>query len=160
MIKYRCKIPRGLGKRRFLSSEKEILNEKEVLRMRDIVISIRNDFVADAVIGGLAESGEFQPIKLLFSRRDEVLCECDAVRPELLLCEVAFGRYTDMKTRLAEAREVKRRVPGCKIVFLCDENSAPELAGQVVQAKRDGRIDGFFYSSVGLEYLVAALTAM
>jgi hypothetical protein len=72
----------------------------------------------------------------------------------------SLGRYTDMKTRLAEAREVKRRVPECKIVFLCDENSAPELAGQVVQAKKDGRIDGFFYSSVGLEYLVAALTAM
>jgi hypothetical protein len=45
-------------------------------------------------------------------------------------------------------------------VFLCDENSAPDLAREVIQAKKDGLIDNFFYSSVGSNYLVAALTAM
>ena len=51
-------------------------------------------------------------------------------------------------------------VPGCKIVFLCDENSAPDLARSVMQAKKDALIDDFFYSSVGSRYLVAALTAI
>ena len=128
--------------------------------MHDIVISIRNDFVAEAVIKSLSESGEFHPFKLLFSRSDEVLRECEAVRPDILLSEVAFGRHTDLKTRLAEARAVRDRVPGCKIVFLCDENSAPDLAREVMQAKKDGLIDNFFYSSVGSRYLVAALTAL
>ena len=128
--------------------------------MRDIIISIRNDFVAEAIIGSLKKAGDFQPFKLLFSRDDEVIRECEAVQPEILLSEVAFGKATDLKTRLAEARAVRANTPNCKIVFLCDENSSPELANQVVQAKRDGQIDEFFYESVGSRYLVAALTAI
>ena len=128
--------------------------------MRDIIISIRNDFVAEAVIRSLAKSGDFQPFKLLFSRDDEVVRECEAIQPEILLSEVAFGKATDIQTRLAEARAVRANTPNCKIVFLCDENSAPDLAREVMQAKKDGLIDNFFYSSVGSRYLVAALTAV
>ena len=128
--------------------------------MRDIIISIRNDFVAEAIIGSLKKAGGFQPYKLLFSRDDEVIRECEAMRPEILLSEVAFGKATDLKTRLAEARSVRANTPNCKIVFLCDENSAPDLAREVIKAKKDGLIDNFFYSSVGSRYLVAALAAM
>ena len=128
--------------------------------MRDIVISIRNDFVAEAVVRSLMKSGDFSPFKLLFSREDEVVHECEAIKPEILLSEVAFGKNTDLKTRLAEAKAVRANTPNCKIVFLCDENSAPDLAREVMQAKKDGLIDNFFYSSVGSRYLVAALTAM
>ena len=128
--------------------------------MRDIVLSIRNNLVCEALTRSLAESGEFRPYKLLFSRENEVLRECKAISPEILLLEVAFGRKTDLKTRLAEASEVRQSLPNCKIIFLCDENSSPELANQVVQAKRDGQIDAFFYASVGSRYLVAALTAI
>jgi DNA-binding NarL/FixJ family response regulator len=106
------------------------------------------------------KSGDFSPFKRLFSREDEVVHECEAIKPEILLSEVAFGKNTDLKTRLAEAKEVRKKVPNCKIVFLCDENSAPDLAREVMQAKKDGLIDNFFYSSVGSRYLVAALTAM
>ena len=128
--------------------------------MRDILISIRNDFVAEAVIRCLAETGDFRPFKLLFAREDEVVRECEAIKPEILLSEVAFGKATDLKTRLAEAKTLRASAPDCKIVFLCDENSAPDLAREVMQAKKDGLIDNFFYSSVGSSYLVAALTAL
>ena len=128
--------------------------------MRDIIISIRNDFVAEAIIHSLKKAGDFQPYKLLFSRDDEVIRDCEAVQPEILLSEVAFGKATDLRTRLAEAKAVRASAPNCKIVFLCDENSAPDLAREVMQAKKDGLIDNFFYSSVGSSYLVAALTAL
>ena len=128
--------------------------------MRDIILSIRNNLVCEALTRSLEESGEFRPYKLLFSRENEVLRECKALSPDILLLEVAFGRRTDLKTRLAEASEVRQNSPNCKIIFLCDENSSPELANQVVQAKRDGQIDEFFYASVGSRYLVAALTAI
>jgi DNA-binding NarL/FixJ family response regulator len=128
--------------------------------MRDIVISIRNNFVAEAVIRSLSESGEFQPYKLLFSHENEVINECEAIQPVLLLCEVSPGKKTNLKTRLAETRAVRKNAPQCKIVYLCDEHSSPEIARQVMQAKREGLIDGFFYSSVGSRYLVAALIAI
>ena len=44
--------------------------------MRDIVLSIRNNLVCEALTRSLAESGEFCPYKLLFSRENEVLREC------------------------------------------------------------------------------------
>ena len=43
--------------------------EGGLARMRDIVISIQNDLIAEAVIWGLEESGEFQPFKLLSQMR-------------------------------------------------------------------------------------------
>jgi len=128
--------------------------------MRDIVISIRNDLIAEAVMRGLEESGEFQPFKLLFSRDDEVVHECARIQPEMLLCEVAFGKHTNFEARLKESSEVKKVLKNCKVIFLCDENSSPALAKRVMQAKRDGLIDDFFYSSVGTRYLIAALTAL
>ena len=79
--------------------------------MRDIIISIRNDFVAEAIIHSLKKAGDFQPYKLLFSRDDEVIRECEAVQPEILLSEVAFGKATDLKTRLAEAKAVRANTP-------------------------------------------------
>ena len=128
--------------------------------MRDIVISIQNDLIAETVIKGLEESGEFQPFKLLFSRDDEVVHECARIQPEMLLCEVAFGKHTNFEARLKESSEVKKVLKNCKVIFLCDENSSPALAKRVMQAKRDALIDDFFYSSVGTRYLIAALTAL
>ena len=61
--------------------------------MRDIIISIRNDFVAEAVIRCLAESGDFNPFKLLFMRDGEVVEECETMQPDMLLSEVAFGKH-------------------------------------------------------------------
>ena len=76
--------------------------------MRDIVISIQNDLIAEAVIWGLEESGEFQTFKLLFSKENEVLHECARIQPEMLLCEVAFGKHTNFEARLKESSEVKK----------------------------------------------------
>lgn len=128
--------------------------------MRDIIISIRNDFVAEAIIHSLKKAGDFQPYKLLFSYDDEVIRECEAMQPEILLSEVAFGKATDLKTRLAEAKAVRANTPNCKIVFLCDENSAPDIARSICNAKKDGVIDAFFYTSVSSTYLLDALDAL
>jgi hypothetical protein len=43
---------------------------------------------------------------------------------------------------------------------LCDENSAPDNAKDVMLAKKDGKIDAFFYTSVTQNYLLAALEAL
>jgi DNA-binding NarL/FixJ family response regulator len=128
--------------------------------MRDIIISIRNNLVAEAITRSLTESGEFRPFKLLFTKENEVVRECGIISPELLLLEVAFGKNTDFNTRLSEAKKVRSSLPNCKIVFLCDENSSPEIAKQVIMAKKEGQIDEFLYASVGSRYLVAALSAL
>ena len=56
--------------------------------------------------------------------------------------------------------ELRRELPGCKMVLLCDETAYPELARDVMRAKQAGKIDAFFYASVTAEYLTAALDSL
>ena len=74
--------------------------------------------------------------------------------------EVAHGLGLSLQSRLEETKQIKNANPRCKVVLLCDENTAPDLAWEVVLAKKDGLVDGFFYSSVTGSYLVAALASL
>ena len=64
------------------------------------------------------------------------------------------------QSRLSLIDRLSAKVPGCKFALLCDENSDPELARQVVCARQDRRIDAFLYASVTPAYLVAAMDAL
>ena len=55
---------------------------------------------------------------------------------------------------------MRRAVPRCQFVLLCDENSDPELAQSVKRARQDRLIDAFLYASVTPAYLTAALDAL
>ena len=79
---------------------------------------------------------------------------------DVLLMETAYDPGFTLGECLTKAKLLRSRSPECKVILLCDENSAPELARQVVQAKKDGRIDDFVYSSVSESYLTALLSAL
>ena len=49
--------------------------------------------------------------------------------------------------------QVKEKCPDCKIVLIVDENAEREVANQVKQSKKDGRIDQFIYGSISASYL-------
>ena len=53
--------------------------------------------------------------------------------------------------------ELKQIHPHCKIVLIVDENAEKKLAALVLQAKKDGLIDNFIYSSVSAAYLSAVI---
>ena len=79
---------------------------------------------------------------------------------DVLLMETAYDPGFTLDDCLARAKLLRSRCPECKVILLCDENSAPELARQVAQAKKDGLIDDFVYSSVSESYLTALLSAL
>ena len=83
-----------------------------------------------------------------------------ALPADLLLMETAYDPGFTLDNCLTRARLLRSRCPECKVILLCDENSAPELARQVAQAKKDGLIDDFVYSSVSESYLTALLSAL
>ena len=74
--------------------------------------------------------------------------------------EVTRVQSTALETRLNEGKQIRKLVPGCKIVLLCDEKISPEIAHEVIEAKRNGQIDAFYYSSLTGKYLMAALYAL
>lgn len=131
------------------------------MRMRKIVVSIQNGLLAEAITGMLHDSGEFQPFRIsVGSKKDDVVSSCEMLSADILIAEVSYASGTSVETRLREVKDVRKKVPDCKIVLLCDENSAPDIAREVTLAKKDGLIDNFFYSSVTAKYLLAALVSL
>jgi DNA-binding NarL/FixJ family response regulator len=129
--------------------------------MERIVVSIQNGLLAEAITAALNDSGEFQPFRITVgSKRVDVVTSCEMFSADLVLMEVSYSSATSVETRLREVKNLRKALPECKIVFLCDENSAPDIAREVTLAKKDGQIDSFFYSSVTTKYLLAALASL
>ena len=128
--------------------------------MVKILVSIQNGLLAEAMTAMLRESGEFEPFSIPVGKNSNVASECEILDVQMALLEVSFVNGTTLETRLNEVKQIRSKMPNCKIVLLCDENSAPNIAREVMLAKKDGLIDGFFYSSVTARYLLAALMAL
>lgn len=129
--------------------------------MKKIVVSIGNGLLAEAISQMLTDSGEFQPFRLpVGTKKNDIVDQCEMLSAETLIAEVSYANGTTIGARIAEVKELRKKLPNCKIVLLCDENSAPDIAREVMNAKKDGLIDTFFYSSVTTKYLLAALYSL
>jgi DNA-binding NarL/FixJ family response regulator len=129
--------------------------------MKKIVVSIGNGLLAEAITQMLTDSGEFQPFRLpVGTKKNDIVDQCEMLSAETLIAEVSYANGTTIGARIAEVKELRKKLPNCKIVLLCDENSAPDIAREVMNAKKDGLIDTFFYSSVTTKYLLAALSSL
>ena len=128
--------------------------------MKNIVVCIGNGLLSEAIMNMLRSSGEFKPFRLLVQKKSNIASDCEAVAADILLMDVSYASGTTMETRLKEVKQVREIIPTCKLVMLCDENSAPDIAREVANAKKDGLIDAFFYSSVTEKYLTAALASL
>ena len=113
--------------------------------MKNIVVSMQNTLLSEAIAHALTETREFRVEQILPGRTGDALSLCAAMPADILLMEVS---------------RLSAKGPGCKFALLCDENSDPELARQVVCARQDRRIDAFLYASVTPAYLVAAMDAL
>lgn len=128
--------------------------------MKNIVVCIGNGLLSEAIIKMLKDSGEFKPFRVLIQKNSNIANDCEALFADILLLDVSYASGTTMETRLKEVKQVREKIPPCKLVMLCDENSAPDIAREVANAKKDGLIDAFFYSSVTEKYLTAALASL
>ena len=128
--------------------------------MRKIVVSIQNGLLGEALTNLLQASGEFEPYRAVVDKNKRAVSACVACHADIVLMEVTHTAHANLEGRLLEGEQIRLLVPGCKIVLLCDENVSPDIAREVVAAKKSGRIDAFYYSSVTGKYLVAALYAL
>ncbi len=127
--------------------------------MKKVVISICNSLRALSIRHTLEQTGEFQ-VYSMDPGSGAVVQTCVNASAEVLLLEAAYQQGSTIHERLAEAKVLRKVLPHCKVVLLCDENSAPTIARSVVIAKIDGLIDDFVYSSVSASYFAAMLDAI
>ena len=128
--------------------------------VKNIVISMQNTLLSEAVARTLAETREFRVEQILPGHADDTLSLCETVRADILLMEVSRLNAYTLESRLSLIDRVRRKIKACKFVLLCDENSDMELAHRVMHARQDRLIDAFLYSSVTPTYLAAALDAL
>ena len=127
--------------------------------MKKIVLSICNSLMAMSITRSLKQTGGFQIVSIHPGCK-EIAGECAGVSADVLLMEAAFNTGATLDDCLKEAKRLCSLRPECKVILLCDENSAPEVARRIALAKKDGLIDDFIYSSVSESYLTAMLYAM
>ena len=105
--------------------------------MKRIFVSIHNSLLSAAIIRSLKGQEDFSVVGTVEGA-------------DIVLMEACYGAGASLDECL---KKVKSLGPGCRVVLLCDENSAPEVARRVVQAKKDGLIDQFIYGSISASYL-------
>ena len=127
--------------------------------MREIVVSMQNTLLSEAVARSLAETGDFRVEQVLPGKTGDTFSLCRAVQADILLMEVSRLPAYTLENRLKLIECVRRALSNCKFVLLCDENGDPELAHRVMIVRQDRLIDAFLYASVTPAYLTAALDA-
>ena len=128
--------------------------------MKNIVISMQNTLLSEAIARAFSDTGEFRIEQILPGKTNDTLSLCCAMQAEILLMEVSRLPAYTLESRLKLIECVRRAMPNCKFVLLCDENGDPELARRVKTARQDHKIDAFFYTSVTPGYLTAAVEAL
>ena len=128
--------------------------------MRDVVLSMQNTLLSEAIARSLSETGEFRVEQVPPRKTSDAFSLCQAAQADILLMEVSRLTAYTLENRLGLIGRVREAVPGCKFVLLCDENSDAELARRVKCARQDRLIDAFLYASVTPAYLTAALDAL
>lgn len=124
--------------------------------MRSIVVSMQNMLLSEAVARTLAETGEFRVEQVLPGKTSDTFSLCRAMQADILLMEVSRLPAYTLENRLNLIACVRKAMPNCKFVLLCDENVDPELAHRVMIVRQDRLIDAFLYASVTHAYLTAA----
>ena len=134
------------------------VNDRTAMQHTVVYACVR--VLSEAIAHALTETREFRVEQILPGRTGDALSLCAAMPADILLMEVSrLSAYT-LESRLSLIDRLSAKIPGCKFALLCDENSDPELARQVVCARQDRRIDAFLYASVTPAYLVAAMDAL
>lgn len=119
---------------------------------------MRSYILFDAIEASLREASDYQVCRV--EKPEDVARVSRELTPYALLLETTACPPYDLESRLAIRERVRGFAPECKIVLLCDENAEQLVAERVKQAKRDGLIDAFLYSSVSASYLAAVMDAL
>ena len=136
------------------------LLRKGALHLTNIVLSIQNRLLSEAICSSLKKTGDFRPTELPFAKPSDTVKNALPLHPDIILMETSKAPGGTLEDRLATAGELRTKLPSCRIVLICDERANPEIARGVMMARQDGRIDHFFYTSVTSEYLVDSLTSL
>lgn len=127
--------------------------------MRRVVVDMQSALFADAIATALRNfDSDFEVYQSESPLKTSEMCAF--TEANILIMEVTAYTPWKLEERMKIRGEVKAQNPGCKIVFVVDENSEKKLADKVRLAKKDRLIDNFIYGSVSATYLSAVIDTL
>ena len=126
--------------------------------MKKIIVSIPNALLAGGVVMYLKKNPDFK----IYREDDPSGIEdlCIASKADVLLAEVRERSPHTLDEWNIRVKAIKKNLPDCKVVYVVDENSSPDLADQVVFARSNRLIDAFVYGTVSGEYVTALIGSL
>lgn len=119
---------------------------------------MQSNAYAEAVQMALDRGGDFDVT--VVERDKDIAQTVYTFAATALLMDVTDYPPNTLQKRLEIWDTVKKKSPHCKIVLLVDENANQAASEQVRQAKRDGIIDQFVYTSISMSYLAGIMGAL
>ena len=129
------------------------------MRLRTVVLDMQSGLYASAVRRSLLQELTDYQVVISKTPRDTA-SECRVLQPYALLMEVTPYTPWKLPERLLLRDEVRACAPSCRIILIVDEVADAALADEVKQAKQDGRIDAFLFSSATERYLAAFMDSL
>ena len=126
--------------------------------MKKIIVSIPNALLAGGVVMYLKKNPDFKVYREDNPSGIEDLCI--ASKADVLLAEVRERPPHTLDEWNIRVKEIKKSLPDCKVVYVVDENSSPDLADQVALARSNRLIDAFVYGTVSGEYVTALIGSL
>ena len=126
--------------------------------MKRIIVSIPNALLAGGVVMYLKKNPDFKVYREDNPSGIEDLCI--ASKADVLLAEVREISPHTLDEWNIRVKAIKKGLPDCKVVYVVDENSSPELADQVALARSNRLIDAFVYGTVSGEYVTALIGSL
>ena len=126
--------------------------------MKKIIVSIPNALLAGGVVMYLKKNPDFKVYREDNPSGIEGLCI--ASKADVLLAEVRERPPHTLDEWNIRVKAIKKSLPDCKVVYVVDENSSPDLADQVALARSNRLIDAFVYGTVSGEYVTALIGSL
>ena len=126
--------------------------------MKKIIVSIPNALLAGGVVMYLKKNPDFKVYREDNPSGIEDLCI--ASKADVLLAEVRERSPHTLDEWNIRVKAIKKSLSDCKVVYVVDENSSPDLADQVALARSNRLIDAFVYGTVSGEYVTALIGSL
>ena len=126
--------------------------------MKKIIVSIPNALLAGGVVMYLKKNPDFKVYRE--DNPSEIEDLCIASKADVLLAEVRERPPHTLDEWNIRVKAIEKSLPDCKVVYVVDENSSPDLADQVALARSNRLIDAFVYGTVSGEYVTALIGSL
>ncbi len=127
--------------------------------MKKVVIHMQNELFLESL--KLAITSNDKDLEVIVKHLvDSCVSACYNANADIFIAEVRDKSPLTIAEWFVRIGEIKECLPNCKIIFIADEENSPKSATEVLNAYKEKKIDMFFFSKSGLDYLVDVVSAI